>query len=77
MPNDKIDPSLHQALAQVFGNQQAQQPSAPNGIASLLSSLFQGNPSAQGAPVPSPSPAQPPVDPYQNFANKATGLPSK
>lgn len=73
MPNNQIDPQLHQALANAFGGSQtppAQQPSAPAPAApadsgagsSLFSALF-GN----------SQPQQPQVDPYQNFANKATG----
>lgn len=76
MPNNPIDPKLHDALMQAFGGSPAApapQPSAPTptpaggpGVgSSLYGALFNRQPASE------------PVDPYMNFANKATGKPSK
>lgn len=73
MPNDRIDPSLAQALGNAFGGRPAapvpQQPTATppssegSGVASSLwNALMNRNEAA----------AQP-VNPYENLANKATG----
>lgn len=74
MPNYPIDPKVKEALGGAFGGQPSPQPGAPSPegsdpgmIAQIVSNLF-GPPQA---------PEQPPVDPYQNFANKATGRPSR
>lgn len=75
MPNTPIDPKLHDVLMQAFGGRApaaVQQPSAPtpapsgdSGVgSSLYNALFGGG-----------QPAQQQVDPYMNFANKATGKP--
>lgn len=72
MPNNPIDPKLHDALMNAFGGSPAApapQPSAPTpppsggpGVGSSLYSALFG-----GGSTP------PPVDPYMNVANKATG----
>lgn len=78
MPNNKIDPSLHSALANAFGGGQpaaVQQPSAPtpppsggSGVGSFFEALLGSPEETQAAQAP-----QAPKDPYQNAAKILSG----
>lgn len=73
MPNIQIKKPLANSLADAFGNKpsvvpQPTTPTPPSTEDSGLGTLFNA---FKKSVMPAPTPA--PVDPYANFANKATG----